>query len=959
MAEISLARFIDKWGKASVNERAGAQSHFNDLCDLLGHQKPIEVDPQGEWFAFEYGMRKTTGQRGYADVYKKGYFGWEYKGKKKDLNAAYSQLQQYAPALANPPLLIVSDIERFIIHTNWNDFVSETHAIELEDLSDPDKLNLLRYAFFEPEKLKPAKTRQQLTEEIAGKFARISERLRGRGNDAHDVAHFVNRLIFCMFAEDIELLPKRLFTDLFNKGASDPAYIQKRLSKLFNAMNKGGEWGADDIAWFNGGLFDHDRALLLDEEEISLVYQAAQMDWSDIDPSIMGTLFERGLDPKKQSQLGAHYTDRQMIMKIVQPVIIDPMTAEWAEAKDKIYRELAKAESYANKENTSQNAGQKTKAEKRALRVYNGFLSKLRDFKVLDLACGSGNFLYLSLNALKDIEREVTLFGEAAFHLPQHMPEIGPENIYGIEINDYAAELARVSVWIGEIQWIKKHGFNVPANPVLRNLKNIVCCDALMKGDGTEFHWPKTDVVIGNPPFIGDKKMIRELGEDYSFAVRDLYKGRVSGGADFVCYWFAKAYDYMREGRLVRCGLVSTNSIRGGKNREILDRVCTDFQIFDAWPDEEWVNEGAALRVSMTSFSPKSSGKPKIRNKEVKGIRSDLSIQKAATKFDSSKVQKLTENKGVSFIGTQKNGPFTIPYEQAKEWLELPLNPNGRPNSDVIRPWANGQDLTRRPSHTWIIDFDDRSEVEASFYEEPFSHVVENVKPTRVKVRRKNHRENWWVYGENRPAMRRQLKGFDRFIATSMVAKHRFFVWLPVSQIPENLCVVIASESDTVLGILTSKFHVLWSLKLCTWMGKGNDQRYTPSTCFETFPFPDGLNFQKDKDLQFREIVQAARDLDGFRNNWLNPPDLVRVVPPILKNRNYPTRYEPVDEKAAILLKKRTLTNLYNENPTWLQNAHRVLDDAVAAAYGWPTDLSDDEILENLFDLNQRRSADN
>lgn len=222
MSSITAHQFIEKWNKSKLKERAAAQEHFIDLCRLMEHETPAQADPDGIWFTFEYGAQKTTGSRGFADVWKKGFFGWEYKGKHKNLQVAYAQLQQYAPALANPPLLIVCDTDRFIIHTNWNDFVSEIHEVLLGDLANPDKLNLLRFAFFDPDKLKPAKSRQQLTEEVAGKFAAISQTLRTRGNEPHAVAHFVNRLIFCMFAEDISLLPKGLFSQILERNQKTP-----------------------------------------------------------------------------------------------------------------------------------------------------------------------------------------------------------------------------------------------------------------------------------------------------------------------------------------------------------------------------------------------------------------------------------------------------------------------------------------------------------------------------------------------------------------------------------------------------------------------------------------------------------------------------------------------------------------------------------------------------------------
>ena len=951
-------QFIEKWKKSQLKERAAAQEHFLDLCRLLEHPTPAEADPEGTWYTFEYGIQKTTGSSGFADVWKKGFFGWEYKGKHKDLQAAYSQLQQYAPALANPPLLIVCDTDRFVIHTNWNDLVSEKHEIALDEIADPYKLGFLRNAFHDPDKLKPKKSRQQLTEEVAGKFAEISEQLRKRGNEPHIVAHFVNRLIFCMFAEDTGLLRKGLFTDLLENGIKQPDDLQRKLSSLFEAMNKGASWGIEDILWFNGGLFDDDTALRLEPLEIRMIHETAKKDWSDIDPSIMGTLFERGLDPSKRNQWGAHYTDRDMIMKIITPVIIDPLLNEWEEIKIQIQNELIKA-SQQKAKNTSASIGNATKAENKAKELFNKFKVKLGTFKVLDPACGSGNFLYLALNALKDIENNINLHAEKIFGNNRELPEIGPSNIYGIEINPYAAELARVSVWVGEIQWLKKHGFTIPSKPILKKLNNIVCHDALMNDNGTEYNWPKVDVVVGNPPFIGDKKMIRELGEEYTNKVRKCYDGRVAGGADFVCFWFVKCYDYMKQGWLQRAGLVSTNSITGGKNRLVLDSICNDFQIYNAWSDEEWFSDGAAVRVSMTCFSMHKFKYVHLDGITVDKINSSLELNSKEIKIDPSKIKKFSYNSNLSFQGTVKAGSFEIPYETAVEWIKAPANPNGRKNSDVLFPWVNGKDLTGRRSNTWIIDFGtSMSLAEASLFEKPFHHLEKFVRPVRQEVRRQNHREKWWLYGETRPAMRKALSKFERYICTPRVSKHRIFVWLDKTTQPDCATVAIASESDAIFGILSSKYHTLWSLKLCTWLGAGNDPRYTPSTTFETFPFPNGIEpNRKIEELlsnsKAQKIAEAAIKMNNLRENWLNPTGSTKRVPEIVAG--YPDRILPADKSAEKILAKRTLTNLYNEMPTWLKNAHKELDDAVAEAYGWPTDLSDDEILEKLFALNQER----
>lgn len=964
---ISASAFIEKWGKSRLKERAAAQEHFIDLCHLLDHPTPAEADPDGTWYTFEYGAHKTTGSQGFADVWKKGFFGWEYKGKHKDLQAAYAQLQQYAPALANPPLLIVCDTDRFVIHTNWNDLVSETHEIALDDLANPDKLNLLRYAFFDPDKLKPAKSRQQLTEEVAGKFATISEKLRQRGHDPHQVAHFVNRLIFCMFAEDIQLLRKGLFTDVLERSLKTPADLQRKLSSLFAAMRDGGDWGMEEILWFNGGLFDDDTALELKPDEIQMVYDTAKKDWSDIDPSIMGTLFERGLDPAKQSQLGAHYTDRDMIMKIISPVIVEPLTREWEEVKAKIDEELKKAGAYetveagskVSKKELINRAGEATKAKNRAEKAYNAFKARLKSFKVLDPACGSGNFLYLSLKALKDIEQQVNIYGEVTFRQTQSIPEIGPENIYGIEINPYAAELARVSVWIGEIQWIKKHGFHVPDNPVLRKLENIVCHDALMNDDGSEYHWPKVDVIVGNPPFIGDKKMFRELGKEYTLKMRACYEGQIKGRSDFVCYWFLKSRKLIEEKKAARAGLVSTNSIRQASNRGVLEDIKASLQIYRAYSDEPWTVEGAAVRVSIACFGDKKQiiSPVMLDGETVSEISASLTPLAKGT-VNTSKVGKISDNEGIAYQGIKRVGQFEIPYETAKGWLQLPENPNGRTNADVLKPWASGFDVLRRPQDMWIIDYGwDTPENKACLYEKPFEFLREHVKPTRVGKREKRANEEWWIYYWPRPEMRKKLNKTTRYLATPSVAKYRLFRWINSIVVPDGSLVVITRDDDFFFGVLHSKPHVLWSLHC----GSTLEDRpaYTPTTSFDTFPFPKGMEPNRPaselaKNPKAQKIAEAARKLNELRENWLNPVGAVKRVPEVVPS--YPDRIVPADKDAAKILARRTLTNLYNENPTWLQNAHKELDDAVAEAYGWPTNLTDDEILEKLFALNQQRA---
>ena len=935
--------FIAKWSASELKERSASQEHFIDLCRMLGEPTPAEADPTGETYCFERGARKDTGGDGWADVWKRHHFAWEYKGQRADLDAAFGQLRQYALALENPPLLIVSDMRRFRIRTNWTNSVSRTHEFDLDGLSDAANRDKLKWAFSDPKRLRPGETRQSLTEQAAESFAKLAQALRELGHDPHTVAHFVNRLIFCMFADDVGLLPDQMFTRMLRQARHTPDNFADLAGDLFRVMSSGGRVGFETVDWFNGGLFDDDIALPLEKADIETVLAASNLDWSEIDPSILGTLFERGLDPDKRTQLGAHYTDRDKIMLIVEPVVIRPWLSEWAAEKAKIAAELEQAEA-------AKSPAACTKRRNDAERRYRTFLNRMRRFTVLDPACGSGNFLYLALQALKDLEHRVQFEAEA-LGFQRAFPEIGPAHVKGIEINPYAAELARVSVWIGEIQWMRRNGFAEARDPILKPLDTIECRDAILSPDSTEPEWPEADVVIGNPPFLGNRKVRSELGSDYVDALQTAHAESVRGIPDLVCYWFAKAGRLLSSGNIERAGLVATNSIRGGTNRLVLDRILEDSTIFDAWADEPWVVEGAAVRVSLVCIAGRDSGLPVQLNGGSAGrINADLTTGDS----DLSKTCSLARNAGVAFMGDIKRGAFDIPGDLAREWLRLPANPNGRPNAEVLKPWVNGMDLTRRPSGKWIVDFDyTMSEAQAALYEAPFGYVSERVKPFRQGNREKKSREFWFRHWNPRPAMWRALGAVSRYIATPRVAKHRLFVWLDGRVCPDCQLIVIARDDDTTFGILHSRFHEVWSLRLGTSLE--DRPRYTPTTTFETFPFPAGLTpnipaSHYAADPRSMAVAREARRLVELRDRWLNPPEWVEWVDEPVPG--YPRRPVPRDEDAAKALKKRTLTNLYNARPQWLVDAHGALDAAVAAAYGWSANISDDDVLRELLALN-------
>lgn len=912
---LTAPEFAQKWMGSTQTERAASQEHFIDICQMLGEPTP-NADPTGHAYAFEKGAKKVGGGDGFADVWRRNRFAWEYKGKKKDLDAAYAQLLQYREALENPPLLVVCDLNRFEIHTNFTGTPAEVHEFELQDfLTDAQRpLELLRATFNDPDKLRPGKTRDELTAQAAEKFASLAEQLRDAGHDPQDVAHFLNKLLFCLFAEDSGLLPEGLIARLTEGAKAEPTTFSSGLKQLFGLMaHGGGMFGPEPIEWFNGGLFDNDLSLPLKTEQIKLVEEVSLLDWSEVEPAIFGTLFERGLDPTKRSQLGAHYTDRQSILRLVEPVLMQPLRRDFEETQEKVRALLAEGKKITRA----------TPAARNPTAVFNAFLDRLRAVRVLDPACGSGNFLYLSLQALKNLERDAILWGSLELQQSGRFPEVGPQNVLGIELNSYAAELARVVIWIGQIQWMRANGFGYPRDPILQPLDTIQTRDAIIQfdadGSASEPQWPPADVIIGNPPFLGGKMMRSELGGDYVDALFKLYTGRVPAEADLVVYWHEKARAMVEAGHAKRVGLLATQSIRGGKNRTVLQRVKESGDIFLAWSDEVWIVEGAAVHISFIGFDDGSEQSCWLNGESVESINSNLT-----TGLDLTHVARLEPNRGIAFMGDTKGGAFDIPGELAQQMLAA-HNPDARSNADVIHPWVNTTDVTKRPRGIWIIDFGaTMPEAEAALYEAPFEYLKEHVKPVRETNRRKAYADRWWIHAEPRPKMHAAFKGLSRILVTPTVSKHRIFAWLPIGTVPDHQLIAFARDDDYFFGVLHSSVHELWARAMGTQLRDvASGFRYTPTSTFETFPFPEPT------DQQCEAIAEAAKEYERLRSGWLNP----RSASP---------------EELA----KRTLTGLYNGPPTWLVQAQDALDAAVRAAYGWSGEPSAEKQLAALLTLN-------
>lgn len=903
------AEFIAKWERVTLKESSADREHFLDLCSLAGHPTPAEDDPDGARFTFQKGLQRVGGGQGYADVWKQGFFAWEYKGKNaKDLNAAYKQLKFYTDDLENPPLLVTCDLDRFEVHTNFTNTPHEVRTFRTRDLDRPEILQLLRDVFHNPDALRPGQVVEQVTREAAERLGALAEKMEARGVEPERAAHFLMQCVFCMFAEDVGLLPDTIFAEIVLASQGRPELFKTRLDELFAAMATGGDAFLKTIPWFNGGLFEHIDIPDPDGAEIMNLGFAARMDWKTVEPAVFGTLFERSLDPARRKQRGAHYTDRGDILLVVEPVVMEPLRREW-EALRARWSPLVGENAEIPAPETRDEAGMALQA----------FVDRLGETRILDPACGSGNFLYVALNQMLDLEREVRNF--AFTHgLPDVEPRVSPRQLFGLEIDPYAHQLAQLVVWIGFLQWKHFHAEPMSDEPILKPLDTIRKTDAVLDlstGTARPAPWPDADIIIGNPPFLGGNRIRQNLGGDYVEALFRAYDGRVPPFSDLVCYWFERAREQIEKGRTKRAGLLATNSIRGGVNRRVLERIKESGDIFMAWSDRKWILDGAAVRISIVGFESTEQENATLDGRAVADINSDLTAA-----VDITKAKPLAESKGICFQGASPKARFDIPPDVATSLLSAPLNINGRPNSDVVKPVANAFDVARRSRGYFTIDFGtDLSECDAAKYEAPFEYVKTHVLPMREKGQSAEYRGRWWLYARPRVEMREALRELDRYIATPAVAKHRLFVWLGGRTLPNAALNVFARDDDYTFGVLHSRAHEVWALRMGTFLGVGNDPRYTPTTCFETFPFPHPTEDQR------AAIAAAAKALDDARRAALN---------------NDP---------------KLTLTALYNKRPTWLQNLHATLDRAVYNAYGWPDAPTEPEILERLLALNLERAG--
>lgn len=602
--------------------------------------------------------------------------------------------------------MVVSDLNVIRIHTNFTNTIKQVIEFDLNSLSAPGTLQTLKRIWTDPDSFDTGVTTEQVTETAAARFSQIVHGLHARGEDPAATDHFIMQMVFCLFAEDIKLLPDRLFSEMVRADRHNPALFQQDAQELLEAMNSGGRVAYKTIPHVNGGLFATVQVPRITTEEITLLEEASALDWSSIEPAIFGTLFERSLDPAKRSQLGAHYTGRGDIERVVEPVVMAPLRRRWAEIRtrhepDPIPDPMPNQDDRHPERtrripvrSTSKPSRSDTKRRNTMLRDIDGFLDELRAVRVLDPACGSGNFLYVALNHLLTLEKEVMTFRAINAGTALGLPGITPKQVMGIEINEYAQELAQVTIGIGYILWMVDNGFGW-GSPVLAPLENIRLQDALLtkaNGHVSETIWPEADFIIGNPPFLGSQRFRREFGDKYAESLFAVFGGRVANGADLCTYFFEKARSGVETGAANRVGLLAIQTIRNVRNREVLNRIKATGDIFVAWPDEPWTLEGASGRIAIIGFDDGTEQLRHLDGVPVEDISADLS-----STLNVRTAVPLNENSGIAFEGMKKAGPFEIDKDRAQRWLSLPVNPNGRPNSDVIRP-SPGL-AAKRPRH--------------------------------------------------------------------------------------------------------------------------------------------------------------------------------------------------------------------------------------------------------------------
>jgi hypothetical protein len=996
--------FIAKWRGVTASELSTSQSFLLDLCRLLGVEAPHPDAEQSYMFerpiTFAHGDGSTSAGR--IDLYRRGAFVLESKklkaaahtrGFDETMLRARSQAEGYARALpaseGRPPFVLVVDVgHRIELYSEFSRSGAtytpfpdpRSHRVALTDLRRPEIRDRLRSIWNEPLSLDPSRVSAEVTQKIAAQLATLARSLEHAGHSPEIVAQFLMRCLFTMFAEDVKLLPAASFLNLLIQYAEQPDVAMRMLAQLWRDMDSGGFSAAiaSDVLRFNGKLFKTPDTLPLDRAQVLLLIEAARAKWENVEPAIFGTLLERALSSSDRHKLGAHYTPRAYVERLVLPTVIEPLRMEWSDAQAAALTLAAEGK------------------HDEAVSELRHFHHRLCTVRVLDPACGSGNFLYVTLEHLKRLEGEVlnaldelgfrqtglALGGERADATAGET--VDPHNLLGIELNPRAAAIAEVVLWIGYLQWhFRTRGDVFPPQPVIRDFRNIENRDAVLEYDRMEWVtnergipvtrwdgktmkpspvtgeavpddsvrvpleryvnprkavWPEVDFVVGNPPFIGASSIRRALGDGYSEALRGAWPD-VPESADFVMYWWHHAAVLTKCDALERFGFITTNSISQTFNRRVIESVLSsdhssvkgEFSLVFAIADHPWVDtaDGAAVRIAMTVGSnSEQAGRLLQVVGEVDGEQDEvavtLSVRKGIIHADLRcganvvEAQPLRANSRLSCPGLKLHGAGFIvtPGEAAK------LGLGSVPGLDrYIRPYRNGRDLTGKPRGVLVIDLLGLdAETLRSRFPAVFQRVLERVKPERDQNARPTYRDNWWLHGEPRSAFRPALVGLSRYIATVETAKHRTFQFLDQVVAPDNMLIAIALDDAAALGLLSSGVHVTWALAAGGRLGVGNDPRYNKSRCFEPFPFPSASN------EMLAAIRGLAEQLDAHRKRQQNAnPDLTltgmyNVLEKLRSGEPLTAKERTIHEQGLVSV---------------LRQMHDEIDAAVLVAYGW------------------------
>jgi len=1044
-----IEAFIARWSGTAQAERANYARFLDELCPIIEVPKPDPATGAGGDYRYERGVahREADGSSSNRriDLYKRGCFVLEAKqsgatpkqtplfalgeadrragirrspGWAQAMLKAKGQAEGYARDLPAeegwPPFVIVCDIGFcFDIYADFSGTGKhyaqfpdrENFRLYLDDLRRPEMRARLRAIWTEPLALDPSRERVRVTRDIAALLALLAKALEARHAPQH-VAIFLMRCIFSMFAQSVGLLPSPTsFTELLEDCRKDPNAFLGLVGDLWRSMNAGGFSPAlrATVRRFNGGLFapgPHGPAepLPVDADMLELLIEASRRDWADVEPAIFGSLLENALEKQERSELGAHFTPRAFVERLVLPAVMEPLRAEWDGVK-------AAAVKLADEEN-----------KKAAAAELRGFHAELCATRVLDPACGTGNFLYVTLELMKRLEGEVLDLladiepGEGD-RLDVAGASVDPHQFLGIEKNPRAVPVAELVLWIGYLQWhFRTRGNAPPAEPILRDFKNIREGDALLNyareeperddkgrpitrwGGQTKPHpvtgemvpdeadqiavlrpvdpkpsiWPDAEFIIGNPPFIAGKDLRAELGEGYAEALWKAYP-KVPKSADIALHFWWKAAQALTGGKLVkgkaaaavtrRFGFITSNSLRQVFCRRVVAEALggeTPVHLAYAIPDHPWADGAgtAAVRIAMTvaeagqgqgilarviSEAPGSDGVPRVVFAEDEGrINADFSLG-----VDVKTAKPLRANEALASRGFSLHGAgFLVTPEQAAA-LGLGKVPGLEAH---IRPYLNGRDLQQRSRGLMVIDMFGLSEADMrGRFPAAYQHLLLHVKPERDQNNRATYRDNWWIFGEPRRELRPALAGLPRFIATVETAKHRVFTFLPASTAPDNKLVCIASEDAFHLGVLQSHLHVTWMLAQGNWLGVGNDPVYAKTEAFDPFPFPDATQSQRAAIAEIAEALDAHRKARLAKHPQLTLTALYNCLEALRANRKLTDAERDIHDAGQVSI---------------LREYHDKLDEAVAAAYGWPANLPEADIIAHLVALNAERVAE-